>query len=961
MNARRYCGTRSRDAAFEGIRPRMGTPLLRMGAWTWVVTFAALSCAAPVELLPNGGGEKINERNIPTYFGVQNAGEISSSPLPRTGDRAVRLIARPHEWKFSIFVTPNVNSFPQDDVVQIKVANGGVYRASVWVRGRGVFRLGVQQWPSILGSVMGDPVALTKQWQQVQLEYRVEKPEVKGVNLQFRLDGDNAIADIDDASLTFDGDENPGIEHFQRVPERDLTFRLDGRQLRSVEVFANGKPVPVKNGLGSVTIREGLVALAIRTAPSGMNAGVRLRIEGHPETDGRWRATSRAGDQWLEVGADDREWPTVSSDDDGFMWSSDGRSSARTQRDDVCFRQVLLWNETHCGPNRCILPLAREWGISRGGFENLTLALYSPLASSLRDFEFVLDVPAGFTVFGKSGDYYTRYVLNQKPDRLIEEQHPRVGQRATRYRFSHPPSHVRGDDAADGIQTQYSVIPVGLAADYAANTTVFRYHRRANGNFTELEQRIPVRVLPPVNGRQPKKFMISAYVGMPLGYSTLSPEHLRALVWQAAAAGWTHCSVSVSSPGSDTWGKEWFTYQKAYLEMCRQHGIQAILWPWHSFPITGSLLEPSEPKLLLDWVEATPGAKARYFKDTPTWSRADANMFCPSYVSGEGAEQFRQIVADVWSGMIKQMGGTDIIWTDDERTIFTANGAGSYCFCDRCKTEFRAFAKLSTDADVTDASLFTTHNHQWRLFWAHLWFGRVHGELRKVANSLGKRYMVYTWNGSDDLWRELKGNLDIAFPGMPGSNVMTGNQQKAVDDSMAFYRREVGVPIVQGQTFALLGAGHQKNAWALQQVISRDGFVDAKSWKSQLLRLAATLQGGVDLGESTIDYRAGSYYWIGEATRIIAEFEDLFVEGVRADNLAVSSQISYPNLLVLKKEDERLVLLFNEGDTDLEVKLENVDLAENQRARVFEHDEWVDARELTVTVPSRDALVIHLR
>jgi hypothetical protein len=935
--------------------------LLGRAAFACAMILAAAVQAEPIELLPNGGGEKINEKMTPTDFGIQNAGEIVLSPLPRSGDRAVRLIARPHEWKFSIFTTPDPNSYAQGDVAQIKVAQGGLYRASVWVRGRGEFRLGVQQWPSVLGSVMSEPVELTREWQQVRVDYRADKLEVRGVNLQFRLDRQNAVADIDDVSLTFDGDENPGVEHFERIAERELTFRLDTRQLRTVEVFASGKSVPIKDGAGSVTIREGLVALAIRATPSGVNAGVRLRIEGHPETDGRWRATSKASDQWLEVGADDREWPTVVSDDDGFMWYSDAKGFARTQRKDVCFRQVLLWNETHCGPNRCILPLAREWGVSRGGFENLTLALYSPLASSLRDYEFVLDVPAKFTVFGKTGDYYTRYVLNQKPDRLIEEPHPRVGQRATRYRFFHPPGHVRGDDASDGIQTQYSVIPVRLDPDYAPNTTVFRYHRRANGNFTELEQRIPVRVLPPVNGRQPKKFMISAYVGMPLGYSTLSPDHLQALVWQAASAGWTHCSVSVASPGSDTWGKEWLAYQKAYLELCRQYGINGILWPWHSFPITGSLVEPSEPTSLLDWVETTPGARARYFNDTPTWSRTDANMFCPSYVAGEGAEQFRRIVADVWGGMIQQMVGTDIIWTDDERVIFTANGAGSSCFCDRCKAGFRVFAKLPADADVTDASLFTTHNHQWRLFWAHLWFGRIHGELKKVANSLGKQYMVYTWNGSDDLWREVKGNLDIAFPGMPGSNVMTGNQQKAIDDSMAFYRREVGVPRVQGQTFALLGAGHQKNAWALQQVISRDGYVDAKSWKSQLLRLAATLQGGVDLGESIIDYRAGSYYWIGEATRIIAEFEDLFVEGVRADNLAVSSQISYPNLLVLKKEDERLVLLFNEADTDLDVKLENVDLVKNQRARVFEHGDWVDARELIVTVPSRDAMVIHVR
>jgi len=937
------------------------------GGWGCIVACVVIALASrtvradPVELLPNGGGEKINDKMIPSYFGVQNAGEIASIPAPRSGDRAVRLAARPHEWNASFFTTPNPSSYPQDDVLTIKVARGGLYRASVWVRGRGEFRLGVQQWPSVLGSEMSKPVALTKQWQRIDLVYRAKSAEIRGVNLQFQLSGADSIADIDDASLTFDEKENPGIQHFDRIPERELTLRLELRQVGSAEVSVNGQPVSLNQGVGSVTIREGLAALALRAMPSGSKPGLRLRLKGHPETDGRWRATLTPEAQWQEAAYDDRGWHSVASDDDGYMWTADVKRLARAPAKEAYFRQVVLWNETHAGPNRCILPMAREWGISRGGFENLTLALYSPLPRSLSDFEFVLDVPAGFRVFGKSGDYYTRYVLNQKPDTVIDEPHPRVGTKANRYRFSHPPSHVRGNDATDGTFTQYSVIPVRLDSTYAPNTTVFRYHRRANGNFTELEQQIPIRVLPPVNGRQPKRFMISAYVGMPLGYSALSPDHLDVLVRQVAAAGWTHCSVSIASPGSNTWGKDWLAYQKTYLDLCRQHGIRGILWPWQSFPITGSLIERDEPKTLLDWVEATPAARARYFNDTPAWDRAQANMFCPSYVTGEGAERFRKIVAEVWNGMIKQMGGTEIIWTDDERAIFTANGDASYCFCDKCKARFREFAKLPADADVSDQSLLTKHNKQWRLFWAHLWFGRVHGELKQVANSLGKQYMVYTWNGSDDLWRAVRGNLDIAFPGLPGSNVLNAQSQRNTDDSMAFYRREVGVSNVQGQTFALLGAGVQKNAWAMQQVISRDGHVDAKSWKSQLLRLAATLQGGVDLGESAIDYRAGSHYWIGEATRIIAEFEHLFVDGVRADNLAASSQVSYPNLLVLKNGDERLVLLFNEDDTELGATLENLDLVAGQRAKVFEQEEWVDARKLQVRIPPRDAVVVHVR
>jgi hypothetical protein len=917
--------------------------------------------AAPIELLPNGGGEKINEKMMPKYFGIQNAGEIASSPLPRSGDRAVRLIARPHEWNFSAFTTPNPNSYPQDDVLKIKVAKGGLYRASVWVRGRGEFRLGVQQWPSILGSVMSEPVKLGKEWQRVDVAYRADPPEIRDVNLQFRLDGERAMADIDDASLTFDPDENPGVEHFDRIPERVLTFRVDSRQTKSVEVFANGRPVTVSRGIGSIRIREGLVSLAVRATPSGVNAGVRLLIQGHPETDGRWRTMLAPSQGWHAPQFDDRRWPTVALDKDGFMWSPDWKGFSRTKSNDTCFRQVLLWNETHCGPNRCILPQAREWGISRGGFENLTLALYSPLPFELTDYEFVLDVPRGFTVFGKRGDYYTRYVLNQSPDRVVEEPLARQGGPLTRYRFGHPSSHVRGEEAPDGIFTQYSVLPVRLDADFPSETTAFRYHRRAKGNFTELQQTIPVRVLPPINGRQPKRFMISAYVGMPLGLSTLAPDHLRALVEQVAAVGWTHFSTSVASPGSHTWGKEWLAYQKSYLTLCREHGIRSILWPWHSFPITGSLLEPTEPTALLDWVEATPGAKARYFNDTPAWNRERANMYCPSYVTGEGAERFRRIIAAVWGGMLSQLEGTDIIWTDDERAIFTPNGEGSYCFCDRCKAEFRGFAKLPADADLSDEALFTTHNKQWRLFWAELWFGRVHGELRKAANSLGKQYMVYTWNGSNDLWRALRGNCDIAFPGMPGSNVTTSRLQKNMDDSMAFYRKEVGVARVQGQTFAVLNAGHQKNAWAMQQVVSRDGYVDAKSWKSQLLRLAATLQGGVDLGESMIDYRAGSHYWIGEATRVIATHENLFVDGERADHLAASEQIAYPNLLVLRRDQERLVLLFNEGEAELPVTLRNIDLVAGQKARVFERGDWVDAGSVEVVIPPGDTVAVNIR
>ena len=109
-------------------------------------------------------------------------------------------------------------------------------------------------------------------------------------------------------------------------------------------------------------------------------------------------------------------------------------------------------------------------------------------------------------------------------------------------------------------------------------------------------------------------------------------------------------------------------------------------------------------------------------------------------------------------------------------------------------------------------------------------------------------------------------------------------------------------------------------------------------------------------------YVGGSLYYIGEATRIIHTYEDLFWSGKREDHLAVSQQIKYPNLLVLRKGSERLVLLFNEGATPLPVVLENKNLRPGQVATVFETGKSApDPAKMSLTVPPEDVLVVHIR
>ena len=121
------------------------------------------------------------------------------------------------------------------------------------------------------------------------------------------------------------------------------------------------------------------------------------------------------------------------------------------------------------------------------------------------------------------------------------------------------------------------------------------------------------------------------------------------------------------------------------------------------------------------------------------------------------------------------------------------------------------------------------------------------------------------------------------------------------------------------------------------------------------------MHGGCDL-QSSLECIAGMMYWIGEATRAITDYEDLFLNGERKDSLAVSKEIKYPDLLVLSKGKERLVLLFNEGSTPKKVDLENKALAKGAVAKLWNTDIVVnDPAKMTVTIPENDVVLIHIK
>lgn len=888
------------------------------------------------QLLADGGFERISDAaNLMRW--ERQSGHLMSSNDARRGERALTLQVSGGNGEARVFSIP-----------KCRIKPGATYRLSVWAKGRGVLGLNVYQYGEMntLGTdfLRGEPtLTLTSEWQQLRCEYRPSEKLLKAASLALVLYGEGGNAVIDDASFVFAESDNPGFVLDDPPPARTLRIAVEARQA-NVEILVAGRPVAIASGVATARVVEGLSTVAVRASATGYRPGVRIRVLDQPETDGRWRASDGEAPGWYTAEFDDRPWPPATVARDGFAWAKDERAKT------AFFRQVLLWNEAHHGPDRCLLPRTREWGFSQDGFDNLLLALASPLPFDLDDYEFILDVPRAFELFGIDEPYWQRYITNEKPTSVAREAVQRDGQPYTRYRIGFRAQQVPAE------ATHYVWLPLRLRGGEPGATTRFFFHRRGHSNFTECEQSLPITILPPINGRQPRRVLISQYC--PLLHSTLSPKHMQAVIAQSAATGFNLAALTITEPG---WGREWVAYQKSVLRQLAANGLGTMISNPGQFPLHSSHVAGHQSDEFLRWVAATPRAQAAYF-DGRRWNPEKDDMYCPSYMIEEGAAKFRDIVTRTYAEVLARTPQAEALFLDYEAPPWlegTRFGlGGSFCFCETCKERFRERANLPRDADLSNEVIHAKHHKAWADF--HDWqVTEIQRQMKAVANAIGLKYMVYSYAGYMPFWSNIRGKIDIGFPGSPGNNVAAGRLQKSMDEEATFLRTTQAIPTVIGQRFSFLGLSEAKGAWRDLNALSDDGFVDAKSWKSQVLRVVAAFGGGVDLQNSG-ECVAGMPYWIGEATRIIAAHEELFLEGERADQLAASKQIAYPDLLVLQKGRRRLVLLFNEGDADRNVTLRNLELAPGQRARVFESGDWAAADAIDVVVPAGDATAVEI-
>ena len=882
------------------------------------------------------GFEELKDNGTPNFWQIYFSGSLTSCPNAKYGKRAGLL-----KLKY------NSSKALMSSREWTKIEQGNIYRLRIWAKGTGKIQFAPSIWSEsthLWRRKLGSPMALTPEWKQYEIKLNIGRQDPRICRIRFAvfLTGKNAEATFDNAEIIYNSADNPN----SRIPiinhQKALCLKIEKENV-NVKLFVNGKMIVAKGNEYNFLVKEGISVIGIE-ADTKSKGVFKADIIGHPETNGRWKVLKQKKIGWMKPAFNDAKWEVVKSVQGDRININSGKHY---------FRQIILWNKTHYGTQMCIQPRIKTWEFSQNGFDIFHLDLASPLAFPLKNLVFHFEMPENFKVL-RMTNFVRRYIYNYPAEKVLKTTVKLSNNKYSKYDISY------GQYRFFPEKTAISKIPVKLKGYFKDAECKFYYHRTANGNFTELKQNLPVKMLPEVNGKMTKNILISLW--MDSGNSAKSKEFLEADIKSLVNAGVNYFNLN---PRSWAPKKEWRNYIKYHYDMVIKNGASFFM-RGGDFPCNYGRNFKGHAPLAAEWLQKNKAAQAKYFMNKVKWGSAySAHAYCPEYILSPAGKEFWDIVKKEYQRWTLMFPEVSIKWTDWEYHVIQNRIKMNYCFCDLCKKAFKKYVKIRKNMPLSDETILKRYRRQWTDFknWQD---GRIQGRIRDVSHQLGWRYMVYSWGWNKGFFKECKNKVDMFFVGCPGDAVADSYSQKQMDDMSDFFRKKTGVKHSIGQRFAfrylysgggslsMLGRGHIS-------VFSYDGFTDPKSWKSQILRVVAAFSGGIDLHAG--HYLSGGIrYYVGEATRLLSKYEDIFYNGKRQDKLTKSQNIAYPNLLTIVHDNERLVLVFNETDKPLSVVLKHLDLS--GKAKFYSSGckiKQISATETGLTVPAKDVVLVHIK
>ena len=887
---------------------------------------AGASARDMVNLVPNAGFES----GMPAPWFVHHTGDYSAARDPEaahSGDFLATFAWRNHpKGGYSALCTPKIKVYP-----------GVTYEVGAWARGKG----SVSQWivtytrsEQFQGTNFGKAFSLRNEWQHFTRTWTAPGG-IHWVALFLRV-SPSAVASFDDVSFSYDRDkftppEGESIEVAPKVKASDAEYKL----------YLNDSPFE-----RAKKIAYGECILAIEARKTGPNPRLSgsVKFGDHVvKLDERWRAAplpalspteGPAGDAWKRSGFDDRSWKPVDGTGDG-IWEAGGTESA-------AFRRVVLWKSSRRAPweeNQWLVMMRDRMYVAEGSTGVFAFVVRAPSASPASHVTMHIEAPAFLRLMEISGEGAAHWTSNLRCEKLQQQDVKRGEIDYVHYEITYR------------LPKKSPYVPYSPLFFEAAEridrsrTYTFTFWRESNGNVTDVPQALPLIVTGPVNGRQCKYFHLS-YNKPPITYittNTYSFQQRRAMLDTLADAGMNVAWVPRGCL------RETRGMLDSFLAL-KERGVQ-LCWQFNygmncpSPEIRSPLRE--HPEFHAKFYEGSREA----FESSMGHRQHDMtgkHMWCQEYLAGGGKVFYDNLAPGVEEGK-KKLG--EILYTmwDWEYPICAWS-----CFCNRCKSAFRKFANVPDDLKLTDELIVTQYPQQWKEF-------RLDQSARHARAMLKflKEYdiVLTVWSPTPSIeyanfnYRLLKDVYEYHFWGWPGSDLPLMGAGRHGGFSHAWKEMNPDIHIV-AQTIVDTYRSH---------------VIDERMFKVWTLNVALGTAGGGWLLwlDATYPFNQthGQSYFMGEATRLIHDFEGFFKTSRHVETKFHQEGLKgrFDELIALEGPDgkEALVLLFNQSDEPAEVAVTVKDAAPGwTRAQQWEGKRF-DAAKVTVTVPARDVVALH--
>ena len=710
-------------------------------------------------------------------------------------------------------------------------------------------------------------------------------------------------------------------------------FNIKTKNAKILSVKLNGNELKQKNNTYGFSLISGINYIEITAEATGSNPGVQFNLKGSPETSTDFAAAA--------PGADRKSFQPV-QEKDGYIWSGNQKK--------IVFRQNLIWSR-HYGrhANAFIGPLVKEWGVSPGETMFFIHTMGNPNKDGKCNYKLIAEIPEGFTRINDisdainfrhyptsdvktekitlNGKKYIRYTYNWNLPEKLYKNYPRHFHHIS---FRHDGYKFKKGEKVD-----------------------FRFRRVVNGHTTDVVNVIKVVELPPINGRQLEKIIFPqyhAFMSAPVSY-----EQYQAVAETAARVG-LNCFILTTPYVAQLKDKTEMKRRAFRKALYEKYGKNNYSWPYFNVPLWGAGKGTNLHKL----VAAHPDLQAKYYNNSGSLAKNWHNEFCLTNATGKYKKEFTEALRKDFEYVFSHTGNKNFFYNDENYPHGDkANWQHSSCFCDVCKADFRAMFNIPATEKLDDITIVTKYAAKWAKWWKRKHKKELLGLTYNLLKEMGGSMLYYHNTHDTEAYGESIGLYDIVSIPIPGQTYVGSHNQARMDSQKQEGEKITG----KHQSVGQMHSYYPSDRSGTITIFSSDNFFFyPKEQKLAMVREAAITHKGAFL-ECASFFSAGANYYVGEATRMIATFEDLFHDGVRADKLATSDVFKYPNLLVLKKGDERLVLIFNESyDKPLTGTLKNLQLKPGQKATVWESGKpYGDAKAMKITVQPQDVVAVHIK